>query len=624
MMPIRTLLLTSSMAALMLAAPALAQEAQPSAPPAEAAEPAPEAAPQDTTEPEEGEDGEPAGTELPPEPVVAIPAVWAPVPRDANGHSAYGLYLAGRAALAREETSVGADLLRRANVLTPEQPRLREQAFTAAILAGDLAFAATVAPEGEGVSPVMTEAGKLVSGIQTYLTRGARRANRQFADNPVDLPHDRAATYASVWIAAEARDWDRALAAPPADFDPISTLVARSNRARLLEIRRRYDEANAEWLELTSHAVAAPLFRVPYGEFLERRGRKEEAQALYDAAIAANQADGRIHMARQRLAEGGKPPALPSYREGVVMSLRTAADQMVAQQAHEFAAVYLRLANQIVPSSNTRLYIGQALINGNLGYAGREALAQIPASEGLMFASARVLRATSLQKSGLSEEALADYRMALEAAPEDSAVLSALASQLIEMKRYDEALEILEGPVLSQAPIGYDIMVLRGAAYEAKGRIEEAETALQTALQLSPNNAEILNFLGYLWVDTGRRVEEGAALIARAFAAAPSNGHIQDSLGWAQYKQGLFEQALTNLEQAVAKVPASAEINDHLGDAYWAVGRKREAGFQWQRVLSLDADATRRAEVEAKLRDRLGQEPTATYAPLVHINAAAD
>jgi hypothetical protein len=60
----------------------------------------------------------------------------------------------------------------------------------------------------------------------------------------------------------------------------------------------------------------------------------------------------------------------------------------------------------------------------------------------------------------------------------------------------------------------------------------------------------------------------------------------------------------------VAKEPANAEINDHLGDAYWAVGRQREAGFQWNRVLTLDVEPERKAEVEAKLRDRLGQAPT--------------
>ena len=84
-------------------------------------------------------------------------------------------------------------------------------------------------------------------------------------------------------------------------------------------------------------------------------------------------------------------------------------------------------------------------------------------------------------------------------------------------------------------------------------------------------------------------------------AAMPESGNIQDSFGWAQYRQGEFEQAVESLEQAVSMEPANAVINDHLGDAYWQVGRKREAGFQWSRALSLDPDADLRADIEAKI-----------------------
>ena len=70
-------------------------------------------------------------------------------------------------------------------------------------------------------------------------------------------------------------------------------------------------------------------------------------------------------------------------------------------------------------------------------------------------------------------------------------------------------------------------------------------------------------------------------------------------------RQGQYDVAVSTLEEAVAKEPANAEINDHLGDAYWQVGRKREAGFQWTRVLTLAPDAERRAEVEIKLSDGL-------------------
>ena len=134
---------------------------------------------------------------------------------------------------------------------------------------------------------------------------------------------------------------------------------------------------------------------------------------------------------------------------------------------------------------------------------------------------------------------------------------------------------------------------------------------LWAALQAAPNDPDMLNYLGYLWVDKGLRVQEGAEMIARAHALEPDNGNIQDSLGWAQFKQGQYETAVDTLEQAVDKEPANAEINDHLGDAYWKVGRRREAVWLWNRVLVLDPDDERRAAVERKIADGLEAAPAA-------------
>ncbi|MBD3833375.1 MAG: tetratricopeptide repeat protein [Brevundimonas sp.] len=604
----------ASLIALGLAAPSLAQEASPTpssdaAPAQGEAEPSmgPEASPPadaDSQDPEIIIADAPATPETPP-----IPATWAPIPTDAEGRSAYGYYLAGRNALTSGESEAGADYLARVEALTPEQPRVREQAFTASLLAGDLDVAARIAPEGEGVSPVIVQAGRLVAAVQTFVHGDARRANAMLKAAPIGEPHARAGLYVQPWIAAAAGDWDRALAQPPTDLDPISVLVARANRARLLELRRRYDEADAEWRDLTSHALASRLFRLPYGEFLERRG-KREALVQYEAAVTAGSTDRATMAARARVLAKGRPPAAPNYRQGASLALKTAADQIIAQRALEFGVVYLRLALNLDPTDENRFLIGQTLQQAELEPAARAALAQVGSQDVELYAAARVQSALSYEKDGQAEQALVELRRAVEARPNEASIAYLLAGQLVQMKRFDEALTVLNGPLLMTADQGFEVHFLRGAAYEALGRKPEAEAELWAALQQQPNNPTVLNYLGYLWVDTGARVEQGAEMIARAFAADPSDGNIQDSLGWSQYRRGQFDAAVETLEQAVAKEPANAEINDHLGDAYWAVGRQREAGFQWNRVLTLEVEAERKAEVEAKLRDKLGQGPT--------------
>ena len=602
----------ASLIALGLAAPSLAQEA----PPADAApaqvevEPSPDPEASSPTD-AESQDPEIIIADVPETPETPpIPAIWAPVPTDAEGRSAYGYYLAGRNALTSGESEAGADYLARVEALTPEQPRVREQAFTASLLAGDLDVAARIAPEGEGVSPVIVQAGRLVAAVQTFVHGDARKADAMLKAAPIGAPHDRAGLYVQSWIAAAAGDWDRALALPPTDLDPVSTLVARANRARLLELRRRHDEADAEWRDLTGHALASRLFRLPYGEFLERRGKRDEALVQYEAAVTAGASDRATLSARARVMAKGRAPAAPTWRQGAALALKTAADQIIAQRALEFGVVYLRLALNLDPTDENRFLIGQTLQQAELEPAARAALAQVGSSDVELYAAARVQSALSLEKDGQSDAALAELQLAAEARPAEASIAYLLAGQLVQMKRFDEALTALNGPLLNTAEQGFEVHFLRGATYEALNRKPEAEAELWAALQKQPNNPTVLNYLGYLWVDTGTRVEQGAEMIARAFAADPSDGNIQDSLGWAQYRRGQFDVAVETLEQAVAKEPANAEINDHLGDAYWAVGRQREAGFQWNRVLTLEVEAERKAEVEAKLREKLDQEPT--------------
>ncbi|EDX81419.1 hypothetical protein BBAL3_2576 [Brevundimonas sp. BAL3] len=194
-------------------------------------------------EPEDGAPQTPEG-DVPPHIVIAddpaepaIPEVWAPVPLNAQGRSAYGLYLAGKLALMTGEGAKGADWLAQAAALTPEQPRVREQAFTSALLSGDLDVAGRLAPTADA-APAFTEIGRLISAVQTFVHGDARAANAALVARPIAAPHSRAGLMVAPWIAAAAGDWTRALAAPPAQGDVLTLAFARQNRALLLEKRR--------------------------------------------------------------------------------------------------------------------------------------------------------------------------------------------------------------------------------------------------------------------------------------------------------------------------------------------------------------------------------------------------
>lgn len=596
----RILLVSASLIALAGAGAAAAQDAPP------VSDPAPRR-PDISVEPELSPplivDGAAAAPPAAPT-IEAIPRVWSPAPRDAQGRSAYGLYLSGRSALSSGESAQGADLLARVEGLTPEQPIVREQAFTSALLAGDLDLAARISPD-EGVSPVISEAGVLVSVVQQLAAGDARQANAALTAHPIGAPHARAGALIAPWVAAAAGDWDKALAEPNPTADPLTVVLGRYDRARLLEYRRRYDEADAALKALAEDARTGPLFLVAYGNFLERRGRRDEALAAYDAGLAAGAADPALAAARARVVARGRAPALPTFKEGAAEALTIAAQQASAEGANEFAVVYLRLSLNLDRDAASLYRLGSTLSQASLEGPAQLTLEQVPDDDPAVYAAARVALAQTLDKADKPEEALAALRQAEAATPSDPRIAGLIASQLMKLERWDDALAVLDGPLLNNADQSANVRFMRGVAYESLDRVPEAEGELWAALQAEPNEPSFLNYLGYLWVDKGTRVAEGAAMIQRAHAADPDDGNIQDSLGWAQYRQGQYDTAVDTLEQAVAKEPANAEINDHLGDAYWQVGRRREAGFQWNRVLTLDPDAERRADVERKLEQGL-------------------
>lgn len=537
-------------------------------------------------------------------PAPPIPAVWAPVPTDAQGNSAYGLYLSGRLAAIRGDRAEAAELLTRSQALTPEQPALGDHAFREGLFAGDLDAVVRLTPTVQE-TPLLAETGRIINVVQTLARGDGRAAYRALQNQPFVPPFAHIARYLTPAVALAAGDLDTALAPVESTQNGAETLILKLERARALETRRRHDEADQEYQSLMALPGGAQLFGVDYGEFLERRRRRDDAIAIYEQALNGQQGEIRLLTALQRVRANGRAPTLPTPQQTASDALQFAAIWTSHDEAHELSVIYLRMAQSLAPGDLVSLRLGHALAAAQQEGPARQVFAGISQADPVLYAGAQYNLAQSWQREENGEQAIAALRRADAAVPDQLLVQHGLAAQLIALERNSEALEVLNRPSMNGANQPGPVRFLRGAALERLGRIDEAETELWTALQTSPEDPMMLNHLGYLWVDSGRRVEQGAEMIARAHAADPENGNIQDSLGWAQFRQGQYETAVETLEGAVAKEPANAEIVDHLGDAYWQVGRRREAEWQWSRVLTLEPEAERRAEVQQKLEDGL-------------------
>lgn len=143
-------------------------------------------------------------------------------------------------------------------------------------------------------------------------------------------------------------------------------------------------------------------------------------------------------------------------------------------------------------------------------------------------------------------------------------------------------------------------------SYDSLGNWEEAEKNFRKALELSQNHYLVLNFLGYSLLKHNQNADEAFGMIVDAYNQLPNDGHITDSLGWAFYRLGKYDQAIEYLEKAAELVPSNALICDHLGDAYWFGGRRNEAIFQWNHALILE-DETNEIDKEA-VREKLASK----------------
>jgi Flp pilus assembly protein TadD len=187
----------------------------------------------------------------------------------------------------------------------------------------------------------------------------------------------------------------------------------------------------------------------------------------------------------------------------------------------------------------------------------------------------------------------------------------ALGTILRGRKQFGECAEVYSKGVNTIVNVdkpNWLIFYFRGICYERSKQWAKAEADLQKALSLSPEQPHVLNYLGYSWIDQGVKLDEGMAMIRKAVEQRPDDGYIVDSLGWAHYRTGNYEEAVKHLERAVELRPEDPTINDHLGDAYAKVGRELEARFQWSHARDLKPEPEDLPKIEEKLRTGLVDE----------------
>ena len=372
---------------------------------------------------------------------------------------------------------------------------------------------------------------------------------------------------------------------------------------RLSQIYRaqgKYDQARES---LNQAADADPdNLEVQYNIALldESQGKTEDAIALLKKVLAATAKDGpNFYTAQEKTNRGIFLEKLGSlYSDANNFSAAEKTYEEMAQLGGDVAA---RAQARLIETYQENHQYDKALESS------AEALKNNPKNREIVMA-----RASLLASTGDTNGAVALLQPLITGSDDDRDVWLALSQIQLRVKRFDDAMQsTAKAEALSDSDDEKSyIHFIYGSIWERQRAYDKAEQEFRKALELNPESAMTLNYLGYMFADQGVRLDEATKLIQQALDMEPNSGAYLDSLGWAYYKQNRFDLAERYLQQAVDRIPNDPTIRAHLGDVYFKSGRSPQAVEEWKRALDEwkglpknDVDDDEVAKLQQKLHD---------------------
>jgi tetratricopeptide (TPR) repeat protein len=383
------------------------------------------------------------------------------------------------------------------------------------------------------------------------------------------------------------------------------------NRAIILDAAGRTSEAATSIARAYQTDASAMKVVLAYARIYARNGDRDRAVRALNDYLAKAPVQPPVRALLQSVQLGQRPAAtVTTARQGASEVLYGLGVAIGTDQGPELPAVYLRLAAHLDPADDLTIL---SLADVFQATGGCEVAVRV--YDGIATTSP-VRRNADLQTSNClisldrPQDAIAYARRVSEANPKDVEAFVQLGNVYRADDKYAEAADAYtRGIEANPAAVDWRILYYRGVAHTMADQWPQAEADFKRALTLNPGQPQVLNYLGYSWVDKGLYLEEALGMIKTAADQRPNDGYIIDSLGWAYYRLGRYPEAVTALERAVKLAPQESTLNDHLGDAYWMIGRKREATFQWAHARDFDPEPEELPKILAKLEKGLGAVP---------------
>jgi len=331
--------------------------------------------------------------------------------------------------------------------------------------------------------------------------------------------------------------------------------------ATLYEAQGEYDKAIGvyrRYLEMNPTRIS---FRVKIAELLVKMNKQKEAEAEFQNILKTD----------------------PSNRE-VVTALGLLYYDM---RRFDAAAIqFLSLLEKTPKDYKLRYLLANTMEQKGDWQAAQAEYQKIsPAFE--LYTNAQVHVAMILKNKGSLDEAIGVMTQSIQK-KHDQVVSYLYLSSLYEEKKDMVAAEktVMEG--IGHFPRNTDLHYVLGTILEKMNRFDESITSMEKVLEIDPQHADALNFIGYLYADRGIHLDRAEQMIMQALKIKPDNGYILDSLGWVHYKKNQYASALTHLKRALELLPDDSSIMEHLGDVYLTIGQDQEALHYYRKAATKD------------------------------------
>ena len=534
-------------------------------------------------------------------------------PKSDAQSTAFSTYLSARFAAGEHDLPQAARYYGRALSNDPGNPSLLALSFFYSTTSGDFEAAGKYAQAVVAASPD-DRAARLALAVIGFKHKDYAEVRKNLSLSAKGPFTTLTSSLFDAWAAAATRD-------KPGVQQDLQTLAQQSGAENMASFHTALiqdflgDAVAAEAAYKKALGSGQPMPRVleAYGRFLERAGRGQDAAKLYHSHAAEGGLTSVIIPGLARIAANQKPESLiRNPADGAAETLFGIAASLGDAQSADVSILYLRMALYLRPD----LGLAQLLLADRFEtlrkFESAIAIYQSVDPSSPFYRMAQVQASLDQQRLGKNDEAIASLKKLVAAQPNDAEAWVALGDTYRAASKFAESVDAYdhaEKAIPKLAKRDWPMLYARAMAKEKLNRLDESETDIQAALKLSPEQPELLNYLGYSWVDRGRNIPQALTMLEKARALRPYDGYIVDSVGWAYFQLGRYDEAAKTLEAAVLLVPGDPTINDHLGDALWRAGRRIDARFQWNHALTFSDNDTDKAAIERKLKTGLSEKP---------------